>query len=345
MKHSHFPYTSTYSSTPHNKNRKHNIHHIPYTNTQHTSTLQGSKHYFQQRPLHNNIPTVTTTDIKTNMRHIHTSIVSKHLATRGNNKILCTPPPHISSSEEILPPSLVATLPNSEQINLPSSNHTYTKSTPKHIHHHYAPSITSSHTTHIISSTAPTYAPGFVDRPRWSDGATGQMVGEADWWTTTGRSESLHQQEALEWIDNNTIFTWVQKTQHTRGVAVTAVWQIVSIPPAPSNRGLIYRFCASRSCGPAAWLTLLFIKEGDVETNPGPTTTRKQVWMQQHLPLGAAKMRWYPPSSIYRYLDLPSTQRIQTHNTHIHSTTPPFQTLDDTTHSPLNTMTMTTTTR
>ena len=47
MKHSHSPYTSTYSSTPHNTNRKHNIHHIPYTNTQHTSTLQGSKtHYF-----------------------------------------------------------------------------------------------------------------------------------------------------------------------------------------------------------------------------------------------------------------------------------------------------------
>ena len=41
MKHSHSPYTSTYSSTPHNTNRKHNIHHIPYTNTQHISTLQG----------------------------------------------------------------------------------------------------------------------------------------------------------------------------------------------------------------------------------------------------------------------------------------------------------------
>ena len=26
-----------------------------------------------------------------------------HLATRGNNKILCIPPPHISSAEEILP--------------------------------------------------------------------------------------------------------------------------------------------------------------------------------------------------------------------------------------------------
>ena len=35
------------------------------------------------------------------MRHIYTSIVSRYLATRGNNKILRTPPPQISSSEEI----------------------------------------------------------------------------------------------------------------------------------------------------------------------------------------------------------------------------------------------------
>ena len=36
------------------------------------------------------------------MRHIHTSIVSRHLVPRGNNKILRTPPTHISSAEEIL---------------------------------------------------------------------------------------------------------------------------------------------------------------------------------------------------------------------------------------------------
>ena len=107
-KHSRSPYTSTYSSTPHNTNRKHNIHHIPYTNTQHTSTLQCLKNtIFNNSRYTTNIPTdphtVTTTDIKTNMRHIHTSIVSRRLATRGNNKILRTPPPHTSSSEEILP--------------------------------------------------------------------------------------------------------------------------------------------------------------------------------------------------------------------------------------------------
>ena len=34
------PYTSTCSSTRHHTNRKHNIHHTPYTNIQHTSTLK-----------------------------------------------------------------------------------------------------------------------------------------------------------------------------------------------------------------------------------------------------------------------------------------------------------------
>ena len=38
-------------------------------------------------------------------------------------------------------------------------------------------------------------------------------------------------------------------------------------------------------------------------------------------------MRRYQPSTIHRYLGLPSTQRIQTHTTHKHNTTPPLQTL------------------
>ena len=44
-KHSYFPYTSTYSSTRHNTNRKHNTHNMSYTKIQHTSTLQSLKHY------------------------------------------------------------------------------------------------------------------------------------------------------------------------------------------------------------------------------------------------------------------------------------------------------------
>ena len=35
----------------------------------------------------------------------------------------------------------------------------------------------------------------------------------------------------------------------------------------------------------------------------------------------------YPPSTIHRYLDLPSTQRIQTHTSHRHNTTTPLPTL------------------
>ena len=81
----------------------------------------------------------------------YTSIISKHLAIRGNKKILHTPPPHISSSEE-------------KQINQPSPNHTYTKSTPNNIHHHYASSVTS---THNIPSTAHTLSP----QELWTDTA------------------------------------------------------------------------------------------------------------------------------------------------------------------------------
>ena len=97
--------------------------------------------------------------------------MSRYLATRGNNKILRTLLPHISSSVEILPTSLVAPLSNSEQTNLLPLNHAYTTSTP----------------THTSSSTAPTYTPHcrawIYGRPRWSDGATGQMEKYAGWWT------------------------------------------------------------------------------------------------------------------------------------------------------------------
>ena len=38
-------------------------------------------------------------------------------------------------------------------------------------------------------------------------------------------------------------------------------------------------FWTSWPYGPAGWLALLLIKEDDVETNPGPTTLNKQVWI------------------------------------------------------------------
>ena len=143
-----------------------------------------------------NIPTdphtVTTTDIKTNMRHIHTSIVSRHLATRGNNKILRTPPPHTSSSEEILP-RLTRPHPcpaQNKQISLPQIILTQSRRQKTHpsplcplcnIHTHDTHHLFNC--THIRTTLSP---PGFVDRPRRSDCTAGQMDGEAGWWTTSG---------------------------------------------------------------------------------------------------------------------------------------------------------------
>ena len=100
--------------------------------------------------------TVTTTDIKTNMRHIHTSIVSRHLATRGNNKILRGPPLHISISEEILPRITrrsIAQIKTNKSPFLKSHLHKVDAKT------HPSPLylLCNIH-THIISSTAPTYA-------------------------------------------------------------------------------------------------------------------------------------------------------------------------------------------
>ena len=56
-------------------------------------------------------------------------------------------------------------------------------------------------------------------------------------------------------MDHQTCLQRLQTTDPTRGGAVTVVWQT------------------------AEWLILLLIKSGDVETNPGPTNTRKKVWI------------------------------------------------------------------
>ena len=50
-----------------------------------------------------------------------------------------------------------------------------------------------------------------------------------------------------------------------------------SPPPAMGDRFTVFWAC--RPCGPAGWLALLLTKAGDVETNPGPTTPNKKVWI------------------------------------------------------------------
>ena len=121
--------------------QKHNIHHTPYTNIQHISTLQGKKtlslttaatqQTFPQTPnnhynRHKNKHAPYTW---------HASIVSRHLATRGNKKYCA----HLHHALAALKRYFLT--------------HIYTKPTPNHIHHHYAPFVTLTHMTHIISST------------------------------------------------------------------------------------------------------------------------------------------------------------------------------------------------
>ena len=68
----------------------------------------------------------------------------------------------------------------------------------------------------------------------------------------------------------------LQTTQPTSGGAVTAVINCCANCVEPSR---FTDFWASRPCGAAGWLSLILTKAGDVETNPGPTTSHKQVWI------------------------------------------------------------------
>ena len=127
IQHLHYE-TLTYSSTPHNTNK--NTRSITFPTQTHTylntprpqkPTILNNGRYTTIIPTDPN--TVNTTDIKTNMRHIHTSIVSRHLATRGITKYCAHLHHTLSVLKRYFPASLVTSLPNSEQIQFPSSNH------------------------------------------------------------------------------------------------------------------------------------------------------------------------------------------------------------------------------
>ena len=117
----------------------------------------NSNDYLEQWQLHNKRsqrPPHSHYNRDKNICHIHTSIVSRHLATRGMNKNTAYT---LVALKRYFPASLVAPLPNSSQIKHPFSNHTHTKSMPNHIHHHYTTFVTLTHTTHIICSTSPRF--------------------------------------------------------------------------------------------------------------------------------------------------------------------------------------------
>ena len=58
-----------------------------------------------------------------------------------------------------------------------------------------------------------------------------------------------------------------------------ATVQIVSNLHGPSNGGPIDRFLGMPAMRTPGWLAMLLTKVGDVETNPGPTTLNKKVWI------------------------------------------------------------------
>ena len=145
--------------------------------TPYFNTPRLKKHYFNNGRYTTNIPTdphtVTTTDIKTSMRHIHTSIVSRHLAPRANNKL--------AELKRYFSASLVAPFPNSGQTNLlpqiirtQSRRHITSITTIpplQHPHHHF-------NVTHIRTALSPldlwTEPAGVIELlVRWRDKLAG----------------------------------------------------------------------------------------------------------------------------------------------------------------------------
>ena len=110
-------------------------------------------------------------------------------------------------------------------------------------------------------------------------------------------------------------------------------------PSRPQQWVPNYLFWASQSCEPAGGLLLLLIQERDVETNPDPTNTRKQVWICCDICHRQIQVRKQISirydmiehsvhlrcAGIYIYLDLSSTYRIHTHNKHRLTTTTPHR--------------------
>ena len=121
------------------------------------------------------------------MRHIHTSIVSKQLATRVNNTILRTPTPHISSSEEMLSRLTYFTLAQLRTNKSPflksSSQSILTQSRRQNTSITTMSPLSHSHTNHHFNCTH-IVTHEIVDRPRRSHCTAVQVDREDSWWST-----------------------------------------------------------------------------------------------------------------------------------------------------------------
>ena len=152
---------------------QHPTHPLHYITTQQTTPRCKKQTTYNNTDINTNPNTIDDIKIKTNMKHIHTTIVNTYLNNQKYNKVTNTLPFTVHHFEPTLPIALVVPWPNSEQTNVPSYFHISIKSTKKKTHRHYSPFAKENHTQHQNKHTAQ----GFVDdSPRGLESA-GLMVG------------------------------------------------------------------------------------------------------------------------------------------------------------------------
>ena len=136
--------------------------HTPYTNIQHTSTFNKPSIFNNGRYTTNistDPHTITTTEQPCTI-YIH--LLSLCIKPQEVITKYCVHLHHtLAALKRYFQPHSSHPCQTHQKINHPSSNHINTKTTPNDIHHHYAPFVTLTQMTHIISSTAPTYAPHY----------------------------------------------------------------------------------------------------------------------------------------------------------------------------------------
>ena len=195
-------------------------------------------------------PLMIAKDRKTTLQAIHTMAVNQAVTSLGRNVVLDDRPPAINISEKELTRKERTTLSQLRPRIVDSLAYTRAESV-RMLASTSAPTAARHHTMLSISS----------------------MMIKLKRGPCTARSTVLAAPPALVKTRVNKEAR-LQTTQPTSGGAVTVVTNCCENCVEPSRPV----FGASRPCGIAGRLALL-TKAGDVETNPGPTTLNKLVWI------------------------------------------------------------------
>ena len=127
------------------------------------------------------------------MSHIYTSIVSRYLLTRSNNKILRTPPPHINSSGEILHCLIHRTIAQRRANKSPFLKSYIHKVDAKSHPSPLCPLCnTFTHNTHPLFNCTHVVNSGFVDRPRGVTTSLARWTEKLAGETPAGKLDSPH---------------------------------------------------------------------------------------------------------------------------------------------------------